>query len=71
MILISILFNKNFTRFPFIAFFCSVIDFDWTLYLGLAFITAVFFAFGAALICCARRSIRVNQHYGMARSGKL
>uniref|UniRef100_A0A1B0A5R9 Netrin receptor UNC5 n=1 Tax=Glossina pallidipes TaxID=7398 RepID=A0A1B0A5R9_GLOPL len=43
----------------------SFADFDWTLYLGLAFITAVFFAFGAALICCARRGIRVNQHYVM------
>lgn len=45
-------------------------DFDWTLYLGLAFITAVCFAFGAALICCARRGIRANPHYNMARSGK-
>ncbi|XP_064548276.1 netrin receptor unc-5 isoform X2 [Drosophila montana] len=43
-------------------------DFDWTLYLGLAFITAVCFAFGAALICCARRGIRHNPHYNMARS---
>ncbi|XP_030385691.1 netrin receptor unc-5 [Scaptodrosophila lebanonensis] len=43
-------------------------DFDWTLYLGLAFITAVCFAFGAALICCARRGIRANPHYNMARS---
>ncbi|KAL7736178.1 hypothetical protein ACLKA6_003723 [Drosophila palustris] len=43
-------------------------DFDWTLYLGLAFITAVCFAFGAALICCARRGIRSNPHYNMARS---
>ncbi|KAH8336675.1 hypothetical protein KR059_000849 [Drosophila kikkawai] len=43
-------------------------DFDWTLYLGLAFITAVCFAFGAALICCARRGIRTNPHYNMARS---
>ncbi|XP_017149321.1 netrin receptor unc-5 isoform X3 [Drosophila miranda] len=43
-------------------------DFDWTLYLGLAFITAVFFAFGAALICCARRGMRANPHYNMARS---
>lgn len=45
-------------------------DFDWTLYLGLAFITAVCFAFGAALVCCARRGIRANPHYNMARSGK-
>ena len=45
-------------------------DFDWTLYLGLAFVTAVFFAFGAALICCARKGIRVNQHYNMTRTGK-
>ncbi|XP_039482566.1 netrin receptor unc-5 isoform X3 [Drosophila santomea] len=43
-------------------------DFDWTLYLGLAFITAVCFAFGTALICCARRGIRTNPHYNMARS---
>ncbi|XP_070140633.1 netrin receptor unc-5 isoform X2 [Drosophila kikkawai] len=43
-------------------------NFDWTLYLGLAFITAVCFAFGAALICCARRGIRTNPHYNMARS---
>ncbi|EDW57244.1 netrin receptor unc-5 [Drosophila virilis] len=43
-------------------------DFDWTLYLGLAFITAVCFAFGTALICCARRGIRHNPHYNMARS---
>nr|XP_017108222.2 netrin receptor unc-5 isoform X3 [Drosophila bipectinata] len=43
-------------------------NFDWTLYLGLAFITAVCFAFGAALICCARRGIRSNPHYNMARS---
>ncbi|XP_022228372.2 netrin receptor unc-5 [Drosophila obscura] len=43
-------------------------DFDWTLYLGLAFITAVCFAFGAALICCARRGMRANPHYNMARS---
>ncbi|XP_059224908.1 netrin receptor unc-5 [Stomoxys calcitrans] len=43
-------------------------DFDWTLYLGLAFVTAVFFAFGAALICCARKGIRVNQHYNMTRT---
>lgn len=49
----------------------SFADFDWTLYLGLAFITAVFFAFGAALICCARRGIRVNQHYGMTRTGTV
>uniref|UniRef100_A0A1A9WI83 Netrin receptor UNC5 n=1 Tax=Glossina brevipalpis TaxID=37001 RepID=A0A1A9WI83_9MUSC len=46
----------------------KMVNFDWTLYLGLAFITAVFFAFGAALICCARRGIRVNQHYGMTRT---
>ncbi|XP_039482565.1 netrin receptor unc-5 isoform X2 [Drosophila santomea] len=43
-------------------------NFDWTLYLGLAFITAVCFAFGTALICCARRGIRTNPHYNMARS---
>ncbi|KAI8127318.1 Netrin receptor unc-5 [Lucilia cuprina] len=43
-------------------------NFDWTLYLGLAFVTAVFFAFGAALICCARKGIRVNQHYNMTRT---
>ncbi|EDW01476.1 netrin receptor unc-5 [Drosophila grimshawi] len=43
-------------------------DFDWTLYLGLAFLTAVCFAFGAVLICCARRGIRANPHYNMARS---
>ncbi|XP_011290181.1 netrin receptor unc-5 [Musca domestica] len=50
--------------------FCQIgkDDFDWTLYLGLAFITAVFFAFGAALICCARKGIRVNQHYNMTRT---
>lgn len=53
----------------FLLFPCSA-DFDWTLYLGLAFITAVCFAFGAALICCARRGIRANPHYNMARSGK-
>lgn len=48
-----------------------LVDFDWTLYLGLAFVTAVFFAFGAALICCARKGIRVNQHYNMTRTGKF
>lgn len=38
--------------------------------MGLAFITAVCFAFGTALICCARRGIRHNPHYNMARSGE-
>ncbi|XP_018788809.1 PREDICTED: netrin receptor unc-5 [Bactrocera latifrons] len=42
--------------------------FDWTLYLGLAFVITVCVAFGAALIYCARRNLAINSHYNMTRT---
>uniref|UniRef100_W8AYM5 Netrin receptor UNC5 n=2 Tax=Ceratitis capitata TaxID=7213 RepID=W8AYM5_CERCA len=42
--------------------------FDWTLYLGLAFVITVCIAFGAVLIYCARRNLSINSHYNMART---
>ncbi|XP_067629271.1 netrin receptor unc-5 isoform X2 [Eurosta solidaginis] len=42
--------------------------FDWTLYLGLAFVITVCIAFGAALIYCARRNLSIDTHYNMTRT---
>ncbi|XP_053963967.1 netrin receptor unc-5 [Anastrepha ludens] len=42
--------------------------FDWTLYLGLAFVITVCIAFGAALIYYARRNLSINSHYNMTRT---
>lgn len=64
-------YNQPIQQFNMSAHRFTIADFDWTLYLGLAFITAVCFAFGTALICCARRGIRTNPHYNMARSGEF
>ncbi|XP_055917362.1 netrin receptor unc-5 isoform X2 [Eupeodes corollae] len=43
-------------------------EFDWALYLGLAFIAVVCMTFGVAVICFARRGITNSPDYNIART---